>query len=315
MKKPTRAERRARAVSRVKAPIPADLKAQDPLIHAEPSFAKKLGWVGGVVVLAGVLHVVALVSLGIAATVMRGAGPENTIDNEPIEIAVVKEEPPPPPPPPVEVEPEPEPEPEPEKPKPPPPKPPPKPKKAEPPPPDPIDVPKDAPPPPPPSDKPPPRRIVGLSLESTVGGGDGPAFAVGNTRMGATEKTAAEKTEVKELPKTNAPPPPPAKVNRRATRVPVANVKFVAPKYKKRVEPNYPEEYRAQNLEGIVTVQVTVREDGRTADVKILKPSPYPKFNDAALAAAKATLFEPATRGGKPVKHTLSFSYRFTFSD
>lgn len=311
MKKSSRAERRARAVARVDKPIPVALKAKDPLVHPEATFAKKLGWVGVVILLAGVLHVVALVSLGVAATVMRAA-PADVVKDETLTVAIVEPPPPPPPPPVAEEPPPPPPEPEPEAPKPKPkPKPEPKPEKTEPPPPDPTDVP---PEPPPPTDKPPPRRIVGLSLESTVGGGDGPAFAVGNTRMGTTERTAEDTKEVKSLPKTQAPPPP-AKVNRAATRIPVADEKLVPPKYKKRVEPKYPEAYRAQNLEGTVTVQLTVLEDGTTAEVKILKGSPYPEFNDAALAAARATTFEPATRGGKAVRHTLSFSYTFRFTD
>ena len=52
-------------------------------------------------------------------------------------------------------------------------------------------------------DKKPPPRIVGLSFESTVGegNGEGPAFAVGNTRLGETDKIAAKKEDVpKERP-------------------------------------------------------------------------------------------------------------------
>jgi len=50
-------------------------------------------------------------------------------------------------------------------------------------------------PPPKEPDKKPPARIVGLSFESTVGegNGEGPAFALGNTRMGETDKFAAKK--------------------------------------------------------------------------------------------------------------------------
>ena len=52
-------------------------------------------------------------------------------------------------------------------------------------------------------EKKPPPRIVGLSFESTVGEGDGegPSFAVGNTRLGETERIAAKKEDVpKERP-------------------------------------------------------------------------------------------------------------------
>jgi len=54
------------------------------------------------------------------------------------------------------------------------------------------------------------RAVVGLSFESTVGEGagegEGPAFGVGNTRMGETAKTAAPAKEVPSRPSTMARP-------------------------------------------------------------------------------------------------------------
>jgi len=60
-------------------------------------------------------------------------------------------------------------------------------------------------PPPKEPDQKPPARIVGLSFESTVGDGDGdgPSFAVGNTRLGETDKVAVKKDDV---PKDRPPP-------------------------------------------------------------------------------------------------------------
>lgn len=311
MAKVSRTARRERAVARVKKPIPPALKAQDPLLRSESTVSKKLGWLGLIVVVALVLHVVVLVSFGVAATLMKHDLGDELVD-ERIEVAVIDTPPPAPEPEPEpepEAAPEPEPEPAPEKPK---PKPKPK-KETEPPPPDPTDVPKDEPPPPP-SDKPPPRRIVGVSLESTVSGGDGPSFATGNTRMGTTERTASDSKDVEALPKSAAPPPP-AKANRAATRVPTGGGKLVQPKPKKKVKPPYPELYRAQNLEATVVIQLTVDPTGRPTNVRVVTPSPHEKFNEAALAAAKQMTFEPATKGGKPVPFTISVPFTFRLND
>lgn len=309
MKRSSRAERTARALSRVKQPIPDDLKSRDPLLRRRRTVGAKIGWVGVVLVTAVVMHAVVLVGFAVAATVMKADRPKIEDDGK-IEVAVIEQPPPPPPPPVVEPEPEPEVEKAPvvEKPKPKPKKVRPKPKKADPPPPDPIDQPDVEPPPP---TKPPPRRIVGLSMESTVNGGGGPAFAVGNTRMGETERVAEKPDEAKPLPKTTKPPPP-AKTNRRAARVPTAGPgKIVPPKPLDKVKPAYPEIYRAQNLEAKVIVQVTVGVDGRPKNARVIKPSQYEKFNEIALEAAKKWRFEPATRNGKPVELTIPLPFTF----
>ena len=136
-----------------------------------------------------------------------------------------------------------------------------------PPPPVPIFEPATPPPPPPPSDKPPPRRVVGLSLESTVQGGDGPGFAVGNTRMGKTKKKAEEAKEIKKLPKTAAPPPPP---NRVATRIPTGGSKIVRPKCKKQTLV-YPDVYRERELEDTVVISVRLNARGHRRSGKVLR--------------------------------------------
>lgn len=163
-----------------------------------------------------------------------------------------------------------------------------------------------------------PARVVGLSFESTVGegeGGDGPAFGVGNTRMGETDKTAAAPKDVpKEIinkgPTTNKPTP-----NAVATRIPVAGVVFKQAKRKKDVRPEFPPTLKAQGIEGDVPVIVWIDVEGKVTSVKILKESPYPEFNEAAKKAAMADEFEPATRNGVPTPTTLKYNVSFRLVD
>ena len=207
-----------------------------------------------------------------------------------------------------------------------PPEPPPK-KEAEPPPPPPVEkvrpkIVKALPPPeaPPPQEKPkaPPVRVVGLSLDSTAEGGDGPSFAVGNTRMGETDKKAVAPKDVKP-PSTEAPavaaPSGPAAVNQAASRIPVAGVKIGLPKRRNPKPPPYPAVLKTQGLEADVTVMVSIDASGKVATVKIIKEAPYPEFNEAARVAALAEEFEPATRDGVPMPYSLSFTYRFRLED
>ena len=173
----------------------------------------------------------------------------------------------------------------------------------------------DTPPPPPPPTKAKPRRIVGLSLGSTVKGGNGPAFGVGNTRMGKTEKTAAKPDEAKPLPKTKEKPPP-QRVNRVATRVPTAECKLKRPLPKgPQLEPPYPKEYEAQELEARVVLELRISVDGRVKSAKVVKPSRYTKFNENAVATAKKQRFTPATCGGKPQELVISYAYKFEMPD
>lgn len=176
----------------------------------------------------------------------------------------------------------------------------------------------DEPPPKEPDKKPPP-RIVGLSFESTVGegNGDGPAFAVGNTRMGETDKVAVKKEEV---PKDRPPPvhgtEKPTVANQAATRIPVKGVTFVDAKYRgNQIKPDFPPTLKAQGVESDVEVLVFIDATGKVTNVKILHESPYPEFNEAAKKAALAQAWEPATRNDEPMPSTKKYSYRFRITD
>ncbi len=168
------------------------------------------------------------------------------------------------------------------------------------------------PPPPTPVPKGPPPRVVGLSLESTTEGGEGPSFAVGNTRVGQTAATAVAPSEIGPDPGLQTAP---AETNKAAARIPVAGVKYSLPKRKQPSKPPYPETLKSQGIEADVTVMVNLDVAGKVVAVKIIKEAPYPEFNEAARKAAGAEEFDPATRDGVPIAYTLSFTYRFRLED
>jgi TonB family protein len=151
-----------------------------------------------------------------------------------------------------------------------------------------------------------PRRIVGLSLGSTVTGGGGPAFAVGNTRMGETDRVADDP----ELASRTAVPR-----QRIASRIPTASVKFTPPEKLVRIAPEYPPELKAQGIEADVVLVVTIAVDGTVARATVVKGASHPDFDRATLAAAQKERYRPARRDGVPVAHTIKLTARFRLTD
>jgi protein TonB len=152
---------------------------------------------------------------------------------------------------------------------------------------------------------------VGLNLESTVEGGSGGSFAVGNTRMGSTEDVAQDPDAAKPLPKGE---PAQRGQNQSATRIPAATgggEGVTRPKPLSRPKPDYPPLYESQGLEADVVVKITLNEDGEVVRAEIVTPSKYEKFNENALANARETRFTPATKDGKPIPWTLTYTVRF----
>ena len=74
--------------------------------------------------------------------------------------------------------------------------------------------------------------------------------------------------------------------------------------------PDYPIVAKENNLEGTVTVKVTVGEDGTVEDVTVLDSSD-PIFEDPALEAATLCQFKPAKLEGKPTKSRVAIPYQF----
>jgi protein TonB len=281
-----------RAAARTTAPLSAAQRSRDPLADARQHRVPR--WVAALLTVLGSLGVhAAIVAIGFLTGGMQ-KGQREIVEQK---IAIqVRETPPPPvlPPEPPQVE-------KPEK-----PAPPPKVAKAPP--------PKAPPVPEPEPSKTPPPRIVGLSMESTAEGGTGPAFAVGNTRAGKTADRAVAPTEVPAQAPGGDPAPGENKV---ASRLPSAGVTYVKPVRKRmaNLASLYPPTLKIQGVEADVKVSLNIDVTGKVTAVKILTPSTYPEFNDAAKIAGMSEAYEPATRDGVPMPYSLPFTYRFRLED
>lgn len=76
------------------------------------------------------------------------------------------------------------------------------------------------------------------------------------------------------------------------------------------VEAEYPEAARAAGLEARVLVELVVGTDGRVQDAKVVEPAGQ-GFDEAALAAVRQFVFEPATKDGKPISARVRYPYVF----
>jgi periplasmic protein TonB len=279
---------RARIAARTARNLSAEQRANDPLARGRLGPGARLLRAVGALAGSTVVHA-AVVGLGLVLAGFQVG--VRAPQRQSVDIQVREHVPPPPPPPPPEEKP-PEPEPVAKKPARPPP------------------AARPEPPPPDPTPSPPP-RVVGLSMESTTEGGGGPAFAVGNTRAGETAERALDPAAVPAQPPPEAAPGP----NQVARRIPTAGVAYTQPRRKQPSAPPFPETLKAQGLEADVTVMVRLSAAGKVEEVKIIKASLYPEFNEAARAHALTEAYEPATRDGVPIAYSLSFTYRFRLQE
>lgn len=153
--------------------------------------------------------------------------------------------------------------------------------------------------------------IVGVSFSSTVTGGAGPAYASGETLVGASAPVASR---VGPRPASTA-----AATNGTGVRTVAAALgeggQLVKPRRLSGAEPPYPAVYRARALEADVTVRVALDARGRVRSVELVAPATQPLFNEAALKHARAERYEPAALEGRPIAYALSFTYRFRLND
>lgn len=95
-----------------------------------------------------------------------------------------------------------------------------------------------------------------------------------------------------------------------AAPAPVAEV-FVPPSFLSRQEPAYPERARRAGVEGTVGVRIALAPDGSVRQVELMQSSGSRHLDEAALAAARASTFSPASRNREPVEAEAIASYRF----
>jgi protein TonB len=107
--------------------------------------------------------------------------------------------------------------------------------------------------------------------------------------------------------KTRVPEPPPKPPARKF--VPIFEVTRM-PKAIRPVEPEVPDEFRSQNREAVVVVEVAISASGRVIGARVVKKAGF-GLDEAAIDAARRTSFEPALQGDRPVAVKMQIPYRF----
>jgi protein TonB len=86
------------------------------------------------------------------------------------------------------------------------------------------------------------------------------------------------------------------------------------PKPKARVKPVYPDEARAAEIEGTVTVEIVIDCTGRVTSSKVLQSLGH-GLDQAALTAIQKTEFEPAPKCAPGLSKTMKINYAFRLGD
>lgn len=82
------------------------------------------------------------------------------------------------------------------------------------------------------------------------------------------------------------------------------------PTLKTHVEATYPPEALKAGLEGNVGLELRIDASGHVVEVKVTAPAGH-GFDEAAVAAARAFVFEPARRGGVAIASTVQLTHEF----
>jgi TonB family protein len=85
---------------------------------------------------------------------------------------------------------------------------------------------------------------------------------------------------------------------------------LLPPVLKERSIAEYPIDALRDRVEGTVGLELSLDDTGRVTAARVTSPAGH-GFDEAALAAAAAFVFEPAREGGKPIRSTIQFAYEF----
>jgi TonB family protein len=89
---------------------------------------------------------------------------------------------------------------------------------------------------------------------------------------------------------------------------------FTEPKKIKEVLPQYPPLARAAQFEGEVVLDILIDEEGRVADIKVLKGMAM-GLTEAAIDAVEQWRYEPSHQYGRPVPVLMTVRVKFQFHD
>jgi TonB family protein len=87
----------------------------------------------------------------------------------------------------------------------------------------------------------------------------------------------------------------------------------VMPAVLEHAEAEYPADARAQGLEGVVTLRITLDAEGSVTAVEVVGPAGH-GFDEAAVDAVKRTTWSPARTAAGPVAVVFDFQYGFTLT-
>lgn len=92
---------------------------------------------------------------------------------------------------------------------------------------------------------------------------------------------------------------------------PVRPALALPPRFLERVDPSYPVRARRAGIEGAVTLALRLSEQGELIEARILRGSGSELLDEAALAAARASRFAPASLDGRSIPSETEATYRF----
>ena len=78
------------------------------------------------------------------------------------------------------------------------------------------------------------------------------------------------------------------------------------------MRPVYPEDARANKIQGIVIIEATIDIDGKVIGARVLRS--IPALDDAAVGAVKQWEFTPTLLNGLPVPIIMSVTVNFTLN-
>lgn len=112
---------------------------------------------------------------------------------------------------------------------------------------------------------------------------------------------------------TPPPPPPPPEPVRRDGPVDLPDEATAPEPMDDNAQPDYPEALRQSGVQGTVIARFVVREDGRVADVRILRGPD--ELREAVREALQRWRFRPATVNGQPIAVYRTMPFRFVLEN
>jgi protein TonB len=88
----------------------------------------------------------------------------------------------------------------------------------------------------------------------------------------------------------------------------------VHPRALRTIEPDYPAEADRRKLSGTVRLQLKVEADGRVSDVEVVGSSVPGMFDESAIRAFRNARFEPAQKGGRPVRALVMIEVQYDWA-